>query len=217
MRTRPYRVVCSQRAGMEAWLSARRGLLTASDVATFLGKNPWRTREQLIAEKAEAAGRSYQSPAAWWGDHLEVPNMRGFAIASGCRVRPTRLLLARKDIPLGCTLDGLMTRRVFPPRELTSLRLSNSMYSQFDEDTGIGVCEMKQTSDRNGSAWKQGIPEQYWIQVQVQMYVTGLTWGAVVCKIGASDMRWHRVVADDNFHFELPSITMEYQECLTKI
>jgi hypothetical protein len=119
-------------------------------------------------------------------------------------------------MPLGCTLDGLMTGRVNEPREVTSLKLSNPMYEAFDFDSGIGVLEMKQTSDRNASNWKAGIPEHYWVQVQVQMFVTGLTWGAVACKIGSSDMRWHRVTASEELHAALPGIVKEYQECLTR-
>jgi hypothetical protein len=107
-----------------------------------------------------------------------------------------------------------MTGRVHEPRQVTSLALSNPMYEHFDFDRGVGVLEMKQTGERNASNWKGGFPEYHWVQVQVQMFVTGLTWGAVVCKIGSSDMRWYRVAADEGFHAELPAIVKEYEQCL---
>lgn len=39
----------------EAWIEARRSIVTASDVAAILGENEYRTREQVIMEKAGLA------------------------------------------------------------------------------------------------------------------------------------------------------------------
>jgi putative phage-type endonuclease len=131
--------------GTDAWLVARRGLVTATDIPVLLGLNPYKSEARLADEKR--------------GDPTDPPNaaMRlGLAIesfvaieyqsATGRRVRRVNHLLRHPDIEwAAASLD----REVIGERR---------------------VVEIKSTASRR---WEDGLPQDVQAQVMWQMGVGG--------------------------------------------
>ena len=131
--------------GTDAWLVARRGLVTATDIPVLLGLNPYKSEARLADEKR--------------GDPTDPPNaaMRlGLAIesfvaieyqsATGRRVRRVRHLLRHPDIEwAAASLD----REVIGERR---------------------IVEIKSTASRR---WEDGLPQDVQAQVMWQMGVGG--------------------------------------------
>lgn len=205
------------------WHSERFSCLTGSRIATLLGKNPFDTREDL---KESFRGRENSvelNRKMIWGMRMEEPNMRIFEEMYGsCIVHPTNSFYRRGNI--GATLDGLVVLLPEPlKRDCNLLFTSATSYAdkafkaieQFHgTENSVGLIEMKQTalnyySRREGKyvtnleTWGKEPPEYYWVQVQAQLYVTGLPWGLLCGRLGAADMRIHTIFPDPNFWKEM--------------
>lgn len=144
----------------------------------------------------------------WWGSYSEQHNMQAFSDITGLPVQPHNGFYESKATPLlASTLDGFvwpseaLEEGAIDPLPLGALK-QGTWYDDFWAELylfgeGVGIIEMKQTS-RVGE-WTKRVPEYYWAQVQMQLYVTGLRWAIICAKIGAADMRFHVVVPDEFF------------------
>ena len=65
---------CGPAQGTAAWHAERRRLVTATDVATILGANPYETADALLRRKQrdDDADRREESPAMAWGNAFEA-------------------------------------------------------------------------------------------------------------------------------------------------
>ncbi|MFJ4168346.1 YqaJ viral recombinase family protein [Paenarthrobacter sp. NPDC089714] len=144
------------------WLRARRSGLGASDTATILGLNEWRTPLQVWQEKTSLTppDDSDLSDAAAAGNMLEHP------VAVGTvkrwpdlgKLGPTPGLLAHEEHPwMLATLDRLLFERGSSGKLLS-------------------ILEVKTTTSQNYKAhWIDGLPPAY-IQVQVQQQLAVTRW-----------------------------------------
>src|SRR5512139_209904 len=72
------------------WLQARKNLLTASDIASIFGANPWKSELALWAEKTgaiEPDDLSGSEPVQW-GKEFQGAIGRRFAQKTGRQVQP---------------------------------------------------------------------------------------------------------------------------------
>lgn len=179
----PVGVSNSERA---AWLEARRGILTASDMSAVLGKDPYRSPMDVWADKvhgAEDVPMTIDSPA-FWGTHLEQTIARIVAIYHSWEYEEGGDLLRSKSAPfMGCTLDGSCK----PPGE-----------------SEWGVYEGKTTGVFLANDWdeeSQMPPLRVLIQVQHQLFVTGAPYAMVFCLIGGNSPRLVKI--DPHVEFQL--------------
>lgn len=102
-------------ANTEAWLQARREILTASDVACILGEAPesWGSAYKVYVAKIcppEPEEVTINSPL-FWGAKLEQTILSETAAYYGWEYHPGGALLRSKKHPwLGCTLDAEIDR-----------------------------------------------------------------------------------------------------------
>lgn len=162
----------------EEWLSLRQGGVGASESACLLGLSPYTNAFALYQEKLGLTQRE-QNPAMRWGQLVES------AVAELAReaLGVERLVDMGRHTLLRSTTNKLMLAtldRLCPP---------------IPGQTGWGVAELKVT--RNESLLDSP-PVHYQAQVQHQLAVSGLQWGAlaIAChgKIGV-----HVIARNDRF------------------
>jgi len=140
-----------------SWLKERRNLLTASDIASIFGANPFKSELALWAEKTGAIERDEsESEVMAWGKEIQGAIGRRFAQKSGRRVTaaPRYTIYVHPEMEfLGATLD----------------------FWEEDTEKGRGVLETKATTIR----WEEDAPIGYQIQLQCQLAVTGLRYGSL--------------------------------------
>lgn len=211
MTSKPFIKVCDD--SDPDWLVKRCDYVTGSEMATILGKAPdwmkkYQTYDSLVEQKRSKQPSSTEPTRRMlWGKQAEKGNIDIFAKAAGIEVKKCNDFLASKKTRIGSTLDGLvMTPRT--AQEAVSGLWSDearevAFYRELASQSGLGVLEAKQSDGwkKQVEEWTEGCPAYYEIQVQTQLYVTGLSYGVIFCRLGVADMRAH-VILPDRFLFE---------------
>jgi putative phage-type endonuclease len=147
--------------GWDAWLAARKELLTASDLAAILGEDPYRSAIDVYLDKLSQPQEQVLAidDPRFWGRVLEQPILQAVARYRGWKYRKGGALLRSRKHPfIGATLDA-------------------------EVDTGDGVwLDLEGKTTRLPSGWDEEsgkLPGRVLIQVQTQLLVTGAQ-GAIV-------------------------------------
>lgn len=173
-----YEVVCD--ASHADWLAERRLGVSASNIATIMGRNPYekRSRDQIIEDLA--VGAAYEDrPAMWLGRVLEpYVAEKAAELYPQWRLAPLSKLLRSKKWPwLLATPDGTRTHT-----------------ESGESHVGDIKCHDRYTV----SKWAAGPPEMYIIQVQVQIAVCDAVGGFVLEQCWGSWPRYHDVPRDND-------------------
>lgn len=156
----------------ESWLQARKGFITASEVATVYNVSPdsygsrWSLWNEKMGGEVPEASKQMQEIMAFASDDEPLINRRFLAR------HPERVTFDPGDFALqssnlhkwlACTLD----------------------YLQWDPVKGWGILEEKSVLGLKGPEWDDsGIPKHFMFQAQTQMLVLGLDWGTLAVRIG---------------------------------
>ncbi len=169
----PYVELVNADQDRDAWLKARRGLITASDVPAVLGWPRVGARHGLWFQKRDEIRRekkpAYVQEAGEMGHRLEVTNAQIYQEKTGRPVHRGQRLLRSVAYPwLGCTSDYYLRNRARPdaPPRLHPLELKSTVVEE---------------------NWPPGQePCAYWlIQVATQCLVYGVDWGALAVLFGS--------------------------------
>lgn len=140
------------------WLAWRTTGIGASDAPILLGVSPWKSREELLAEKRAARGgpqtRSFDKPmnrAMKWGKDLESEVVGWYTGLTGIPVAPVCCVHA--DLPwVKASLDGWSDE---VPRVLEV------------------KCPFNQRAGTHDKALGGEVPDYYWPQLVHQALTTG--------------------------------------------
>lgn len=182
----------------DAWLAARRQFIGASEAAAVCGLDPYMSAYALWAEKSgrivdEHGSDGDISEAAYWGNTLEPLIANRYAEETGLALKDYgRTTLMRGDHPhVVATLD----REILAPG-------------------AHGVLEIKAPGFLQRDNWVDGPPERHVIQLQAQLAVTGLSWGAIAALIGGQDFRIYRVDRDQELIDLVLERVDEFMKCV---
>jgi putative phage-type endonuclease len=169
------------------WLTERRTGVGASDVAAIIGESPWASPTSVWADKLGLTPlERTPSTAMRLGTDLEPLIAKWFTEQTGLVVAGAQTMM-RRGFALA-TLDGFVL-------EADSNTLDYSLNDV--RDFALGVFESKYTSARPYDE----LPDRIMVQVQWQMYVTGLTRAYVAVLFlpgrGGPDFRVFDVDRDD--------------------
>lgn len=172
-------VIGDPEADREAWLAARRTVITAGEVPYVLGMYGPSARVRLWYDKAGWTERESADDfeGAQMGHRLEAVNAEIFSEKTGRRVRRVqKLLQSTRYSWLGATLDYEQwpTRRDSPvPLELKSTGAGHN-WPETENDVRYPDIEFV------------GEPSLRWqAQLQAQLLVTGAAWGSLSGLIGS--------------------------------
>jgi putative phage-type endonuclease len=153
----------------EDWLAWRRKGIGASDAPAVAGVSPWKTPLAVWMEKVgQQLADEPDNERLYWGRRLEPIVGEECSLRTGWPIRKKQAILQSKTHPfMLCNLDYLIT-----------------------DDHGDAVLECKTASTYAAEYWANNTcPEQYVIQAQHQMHVTGLNRVYIPVLIGGDDFQ----------------------------
>lgn len=182
----PNIIECKDRA---EWLEARRGGIGASDVAAILGECPYRSAMDVYESKVTEATDEDFVERFYWGHAMEGP------IADRFKADPPQELIDRH--PYFTLVDpGEFTINVSDAYDFMRCTQDRSIESTMQP---VGNLQIKNAGQYVAKDWEDGIPLNYRIQVQYEMYVLGLRWSYVAVLIGGNQYKCFYEERNDNF------------------
>ena len=180
-------------AGMsrEEWLRWRTKGIGGSDVSVIAGVNPFRSIFQLWLEKTgQVEPEETETDNTHFGNVLEPVVKREFSKRTGLKVRAKRALLQSEEYPfMLADLDGVIY-----------------------ENGKMNLFEAKTASAYKQEIWEKGIPEEYVLQVQHYMAVTGAEKTYLAALVGGNRFYWKVVRRDEQKIAEIIALEKAFWE-----
>jgi len=176
------------------WLNWRKKGIGGSDVATICGLNKYKSPLQLWLEKTEQVEPFEAGEAAYWGNIMEPIIRNEFSIRTGLRVE---------------TINSMLKHPVF------DFMLANVDGVVIDQGNSKAIFEAKTASVFNSEKWEDDkIPEEYMLQVQHYMAVTGFNKTYVACLIGGNKFIHKVIERDDELIDMIIQLEYNFWECV---
>ncbi|GAB6070858.1 YqaJ viral recombinase family protein [Thiomicrorhabdus hydrogeniphila] len=174
------RMIETNNLSNEQWLQARQQGIGASDAATAVGLNPYKSQLELWMEKTgriipDQPSETEDSPLLW-GTVLEPIVAEHYAKRTNRKVRRVNAILQHAEYPwMLANLD----------REIVG-------------DDEVQVLECKTAGIFGSKLWRNGVPEYVQLQVQHQLAVTGQKAADVAVLLGGQSLQIYRIERDDD-------------------
>ena len=158
------------------WLDYRKQGIGGSDAAVVCGISRYKSPVELWMEKTNQMPAQEAGEAAYWGTQLEGLVRTEFTKRTGIQVEHRMELLRSDEYPfMQANLDGTC---VHP-------------------ELGPCIFEAKTASAFKAGEWEDGIPDEYFLQVQHYMAVTGYGGCYIAALIGGNTFRWKFIPRDE--------------------
>ena len=159
----------------EDWLKYRKQGIGGSDASVVCGISRYKSPVELWMEKTDQLPPQEAGEAAYWGTQLEALVRAEFTKRTGIEVKQIKQLLQSEEYPfMLANLDGVCEV----------------------PDVGTCIFEAKTASAFKAGEWEDAIPDEYMIQVQHYMAVTGCQGAYIAVLIGGNIFRWKFVERD---------------------
>ena len=160
----------------EDWLEYRKRGIGGSDASVVCGINRYKSPVELWMEKINHLPYQEAGEAAYWGAQLETIVRTEFTKRTGIEVEIVKQLLQSEDTPfMLANLDGVCEH----------------------PDFGTCIFEAKTASAYKTGEWDDAIPDEYALQIQHYMAVTGCRAAFIAVLIGGNTFKWKLVERDD--------------------
>ena len=170
----------------EDWLEYRKQGIGGSDAAVVCGISRYKSPVELWMDKTNQVPAQEAGEAAYWGAQLEAIVRAEFTKRTGIEVTKPAVILQSEEHPfMLANLDGTC------------------------EIPDIGTCifEAKTASAYKAGEWEDTIPDEYQLQVQHYMAVTGYAGAYIAVLIGGNTFKWAFIERDE----ELISMLIELE------
>ena len=170
----------------EDWLALRKLGIGGSDASVVCGISRYKSPVELWMEKTDQLHAHEAGEAAYWGTQLETLVRTEFTKRTGIEVEHKGVLLQSEEYPfMLANLDGICEH----------------------PDYGTCIFEAKTASAYKADEWDDAIPDEYQLQIQHYMAVTGYKAAYIAVLIGGNTFRWKLVERDE----ELISMLIELE------
>ena len=168
------------------WLEYRKQGIGGSDASVVYGISRYKSSVELWMEKTNQIQAQEAGEAAYWGTQLEPFVRAEFTKRTGIEVCHKSELLQSEEHPfMLANLDGICEV----------------------PDVGTCVFEAKTASAYKAGEWEDTIPDEYQLQIQHYMAVTGYAGAYIAVLIGGNTFKWKFVERDE----ELISMLIELE------
>ena len=158
------------------WLEYRKLGIGGSDAAVVCGISRYKSPVELWMEKTDQLPYQEAGEAAYWGTLLEDIVRTEFTKRTGIEVNKVQQILQSEEYPfMRANLDGVCQH----------------------PDHGICGFEAKTASAYKTGEWEDSIPDEYQLQIQHYMAVTGYKGFYIAVLIGGNTFRWRFVERDE--------------------
>lgn len=173
------------------WLDWRRKGIGGSDASVVCGINKYRSPVELWMDKTGQLPYDEAGEAAYWGTQLESLVKSEFTKRTGIEVYPAHQLLQSEEYPfMLANLDGTCQH----------------------PDYGTCVFEAKTSSAYRAGEWSDAIPDEYVLQVQHYLAVTGYMGAYIAVLIGGNTFRWKFIERDEELISMLVQLEGDFWE-----
>ena len=170
-------LVSTKNMSKSNWLKWRSKGLGGSDAACICGISKYKSPVELWMEKTGQIKPKESGEAAYWGTILEPIVRKEFSLRSNLKVKIIKSMLqhSKYDFMLA-NLDGVV----------------------IDPECGECIFEAKTASVFKSDQWKDdNIPQEYMLQIQHYMAVTGYNKTYIAVLIGGNQFKYKVVERDD--------------------
>ena len=183
----PAKILAStENMSYEDWLEHRRLGIGGSDASVVCGISRYKSPVELWMDKTGQLPYQEAGEAAYWGTLLEPFVRAEFTKRTGIEVTHKDKLLQSEEYPfMLANLDGICEV----------------------PDYGICIFEAKTASAYKAGEWEDSIPEEYMIQLQHYLAVTGYSGSYIAVLIGGNTFKWKFIERDE----ELISMLIELE------
>ena len=158
------------------WLEYRKRGIGGSDASVVCGVSRYKSPMELWLDKTGQLPAQEAGEAAYWGTQLEPFVRAEFTKRTGIEVQCVRQLLQSGELPfMLASLDGVCEV----------------------PDYGTCVFEAKTASAYKAAEWEGSIPDEYQLQIQHYMAVTGYKAAYIAVLIGGNTFKWRFVERDE--------------------
>lgn len=173
----------------EDWLEYRKAGIGGSDASVVCGVSRYKSPVELWMEKTGQLPSQEAGEAAYWGNLLESLVREEFTKRTGIAVtKPTVLYQSVEHPFMLANVDGLCD----------------------DNSHGPCIFEAKTASAYKAGEWEDSIPDEYMIQIQHYMAVTGYQGAYIAVLIGGNAFRWKFVGRDEELIAMLISLEEDF-------
>lgn len=178
----------------EDWLEYRRSGIGGSDVAVVCGISRYKSPVELWLDKTGQLPHDEAGEFAYWGQQLESLVKAEFTKRTGIEITPVNQILQSEENPfMLANLDGVCEH----------------------PDYGKCIFEAKTASAYKLGEWENDkMPDEYMLQLQHYMAVTGLRGAYVAVLIGGNTFKWKFVERDDELIAMLIRLELDFWECV---
>lgn len=160
----------------EEWLALRKQGIGGSDAAAACGFSRWNSPLGLWLEKTSSDTQSIYNEAMFWGTTLEPVIRDVFATKIGKVVEVMPYIFQSEDYPfMIADIDGIIR----------------------EDDGSVSLVEIKTVSAFKAGEWADGLPAEYYIQIQHYLAVCELPRAYVVYLIGGNELHYELVERDE--------------------
>ena len=160
----------------EEWLVLRKQGIGGSDAAAACGLSRWNSPLGLWLEKTSSDKQSVYNEAMFWGTTLEPVIRDVFSTKIGKVVEVMPYIFQSEDYPfMIADIDGIVR----------------------EDDGSVSLVEIKTVSAFKAGEWADGLPAEYYIQIQHYLAVCELPRAYVVYLIGGNELHYEIVERDE--------------------
>jgi len=193
-------IASTENMSHEEWLNLRKIGLGGSDAAVCCGINKFKSKVQLWLEKTGQFEDTEAGEAAYWGTLMEDVVREEFTKRTGIAVTPINQLLQSEEHPfMIANLDGMCEHPIYGPC----------------------IFEAKTSSAYRSNEWEDSLPDEYLIQVQHYMAVTGAKGTFLAVLIGGNHFKWQFIERDEELIKMLIQLEAEFwnhvEECIPPV
>jgi putative phage-type endonuclease len=169
-------LVSTENLPYQDWLEYRKLGLGGSDASVVCGINRYKSPVELWMIKTGQLPDEEAGEAAYWGTQLEALVRTEFTKRTGIEVGIVKEILQSEAHPfMLANLDGVCEHPIYGPC----------------------VFEAKTASAYKTGEWENAIPDEYALQIQHYMAVTGYKGAFIAVLIGGNTFKWQFVERDE--------------------
>ena len=188
-------IVNTENLTYEEWLEYRKSGIGGSDASVVCGINKYKSPVELWMEKTNQLPYQEAGEAAYWGTQLEAMVRSEFSKRTGFEVKLVKQLLQSEEYPfMQANLDGVCEH----------------------PESGTCIFEAKTASAYKAAEWENAIPDEYMLQIQHYMSVTGFKGAYIAVLIGGNTFKWRFIERDDEMIEMLINLEADFWEYIKK-
>lgn len=161
----------------EEWLELRRTGIGGSDCAAALGMSKWQSQLGLWLDKMGQGKPVEESESMYWGTVMEPILLAEFSKRTGKKAESCPFMFQSVEYPwMIADLDGIVR----------------------EDDGSTSIIEIKTANSFAINDWSDGVPVQYYLQIQHYMATVDLNKTYLCVLLGGNEFQIHEIDRDED-------------------